>query len=383
MSSRVSVPLPLVLVAHRRRDTVELLKALLEHDGFTVLCAYTGRAALQYAHQHHPMLLFLDQDLPLLDGLELCRILRRESDDPAILLLSDRPDEFGKLLAFSAGADDCLELPFHPQELLARAKAVLRRTQKQSEPSPPVLRCGALELDPEQRQVRVAGKVIALTSIEYELLTLMMRAPGRVFPREQLIAQVTGFQRSSPLDRAVDIHISNLRRKLREVLGEAVPIEAVRGVGYRLTALESDKPSGTPSATTRLGGQLALAAFNRTPAPLLVVDRDRTIILYNEAARQLCGWPADEVVGQAKCYSLLGCHNSDGTLLCHDQCTLHTGMPNWLGDQTTYYSITLKDGREVPVQAHYSNLGALGDGDRDSDGKEGYMLLALDPEPLS
>jgi two-component system, OmpR family, response regulator RegX3 len=373
MPTQAPVPLPLVLVAHRERDTVDLLKGLLEHEGFTVLCAYTGRAALQYAHQHHPLLLLLDQNLPLLDGLELCRLLRRESDDPAIFLLTDQPDEFGKLLAFSAGADECLALPLHPHELLARAKAVLRRTRVQGQPSQSLVSSGVLELDPDQRQVRAAGRVIALTGLEYELLALLMRAPGRVFSREQLLALLPGFSRSSPLDRAVDIHISNLRRKLREVLGGAVPIEAVRGVGYRLSASESGLPPAALSPSVDPREQLALAAFERVPAPLLVVDRERTVVLYNEAARQLCGWPADQVIGQAKCYSLLRCHDSTGTLLCHEHCALQAGALNRLSDQTAHYSIMLKDGREVPVQAHYSTLGALTDG-------PGYMLLTLDPE---
>jgi DNA-binding response OmpR family regulator len=369
MSTQVPVPLPLVLVAHRERDNVDLLKGLLEHEGFTVLSAYTGRAALQYAHQHHPMLLLLDQNLPLLDGLELCRILRRDSDDLAIFLLTDHQDEFGKLLAFSAGADDCLALPIHPRELLARAKAVLRRTHVQGQQPQPVLRCGALELDPDQRQVQAAGKVIALTGLEYELLSLLMRAPGRVFSREQLLELLPGFGRSSPLDRAVDIHVSNLRRKLREVLLDAMPIESVRGVGYRLSVSASSPLPETSAPAADLGKQLALAAFDRAPTPLLVLDRDRTVVLYNEAAGQLCGWPADQVVGQAKCYSLLCCHNSDGTLLCNERCALHVGALSRLNDQVAYYSITLKDGREIPIQAHYSNLGTFGDG--------GYTLLTI------
>lgn len=373
MSAQAPVPLPLVLVAHHTRDTVDLLRALLEHEGFAVLCAYTGRAALQYTHQHHPALLLLDQDLPLLDGLELCRLLRRENDDSAIFLLSDRADEFGKLLAFSAGADECLALPLHPREFLARAKAVLRRAQKQRETSQPILHCGALELDPEQRQVRAEGVVIGLTGLEYELLALLMRAPGRVFSREQLIAQLPGFQRSSPLDRAVDIHISNLRRKLREVLGAAVPIEAVRGIGYRLTIPDATMPSTAPAPVVGLEGQLALAAFDRAPTPLLVLDKDRTIVLYNEAAGQLCGWAANQVIGQAKCYSLLGCHRDDGTLLYHEHCALHLEALNRLSDQTVSYSITLKDGREVPVQAHYSTLDMVSS-------SKGYVLLALHPE---
>lgn len=372
MSAQAPVQLPLALVAHRARDTVELLKVLLEREGFTVLCAYTGRAALQYVRQHHPALLLFDLDLPLLDGLELCRILRHESDDPVIFLLSDRADEFGKLLAFSAGADEYLTLPVHPRELLARAHAVLRRTKPHLATSQRVLRCGAIEVDSEQRQARAAGQAIELTALEYELLELLMRAPGRVFSREQLLAQLPGFQRSNPLDRAVDIHISNLRRKLRKALGEAVPIEAVRGVGYRLSAPEVEAPSVASAPTVERGNRLALAAFERTPTPLLVLDRDRTIVLYNEAARELCGWATEEVVNQAKCYSLLGCHNSDGSLLCHDQCVLQIGAFHQFSQQTAHYAITLKDGREIPVQAQYSSLCVSGD-------SRGYVLLSLAP----
>ena len=133
MSAQVYARLPLVLVAHRTRDTVELLKALLEGEGFTTLCVYNGRMALQYAHQHHPALLLLDQALPLLDGIEICRTLRQETDSSAIIILSDKPDELGKVLAFASGAYDCLALPFPPRELLARIKAVLRRVHRKSE----------------------------------------------------------------------------------------------------------------------------------------------------------------------------------------------------------------------------------------------------------
>jgi two-component system, OmpR family, alkaline phosphatase synthesis response regulator PhoP len=231
MSTQVDVSLPLVLVAHHARDTVELLKALLEREGFTILCAYHGRSALQYAHQHHPALLLFDQALPLIDGLELCRTLRQEENNAAIFILNDRPDELGKLLAFAAGADECLSLPFHPRELLARVKAVLRRTERQAASPHHLLQCGSLELDPEQREVRVAGQVIGVTSLEYELLYILLRNPGRTFSRTQLLELVPGFQHHSPFDRAVDIHISNLRRKLSQAMGTDAPIETVRGVG--------------------------------------------------------------------------------------------------------------------------------------------------------
>ncbi len=375
MSTRVDVSLPLVLVAHHARETVELLKALLEREGFTPLCAYNGRSALQYARQHRPALLLFDQALPLIDGLELCRTIRQADNNAAIFILNDHPDELGTLLAFAAGADDCLTLPFHPRALLARIKAILRRTEQQAASSHRLLRCGSLELDPEQREVRVAGEVIGLTSLEYELLYVLLRTPGRTFSRAQLLRLLPGFQHQSPFDRAVDIHISNLRRKLRHKLSQAMGtdmlIETVRGVGYRLS-MPTTEISAELSPRGLVPAQLALAAFERVSVPLLVLAADRTVLLYNEAARQICGWPADQVVGQAKCYSLLSCHQANGTMLCGEQCVMNAITLNRLEDHTACYSITLKDGREVPVTAHYSSLGEPGTPD-------GYTMLALEP----
>ena len=365
-------PLPLILVAHRARDTVELLKALLEHEGYTVLCAYNGRSALNHARQHHPVLLLLDQALPLIDGLELCRILRQEDDQSAIFILSDRLDELGKLLAFTAGADDCLVLPFHPRELLARLKAILRRIKLHDGGDSHLLRCGQLELDPGQRQARVAGEVVGLTGLEYELLHLLLRHPGRAFSRAQLLELTPGFQHNAPFDRAVDIHISNLRRKLGQIMGSDVPIATVRGVGYRLSMPVTESPT-TAAPALEKQEQLALAAFEYVPSPLLVLSADRTVVLYNEAARQLCGWSADQVIGQVKCYSLLACHDEHGKMLCQQDCILRNGTLNMFKDQTIRYSIILKDGREVSAVAHYSNLGEPGR-------ENGYVLLALEPE---
>jgi PAS domain S-box-containing protein len=347
---------------------VELLKALLEGEGFTTLCAYNGRTALQYAQQHHPALLLLDQSLPLLDGIEICRTMRQETDSPAIFILSDRSDELGKLLAFAAGADDCLALPYHPRELLARIKAVLRRVQRQSNDAHQVLRCGSLELDQDQHQVHVNGEIIVLTGLEYELLFILMKHPGRVFSRTQILEQVRGFQHNAPLDRAVDTHISNLRRKLAS---SEVHIETVRGVGYRLN-MQVSEVSVADSSVTNEQGQLALAAFEHAPLPLLVITADRTVVLYNEAAKQLCGWSADEVIGQVKCYSLLLCHDEDGKLLCKGECVLQNIAFNHLQDYTTQYSITLKDGREMPATVHYTNLGVQGT-------SNGYIMLTLEP----
>ena len=362
----------LVLVAHHARDTVELLKALLEREGFTTLCAYNGRSALQYAHQHHPTLLLLDQSLPLIDGLELCRTIRQEDENAAIFILNDHPDELGNLLAFTAGADDCFTLPFHPREFLARIKAVLRRTERHAAHQHHHFQCGSLTLDPEQREARVAGEIVGLTSLEYELLYVLLRDPGRAFSRAQLLELIPGFQHHSPFDRAVDIHISNLRRKLSQPMKTDTLIETVRGVGYRLCA-PATETTAESSPRSQESAQLALAAFERIPIPLLVIAADRTVILYNEAARRLCGWPADQVVGQAKCYSLLSCHQANGTMLCREQCVMNAITLKGPGEQTASYSITLKDGREVPVTAHYSALNPPG-------AHGGYTILTLEPD---
>jgi two-component system, OmpR family, response regulator AdeR len=372
MSTRVDVSLPLALVAHHARDTVELLKALLEREGFTTLCAYHGRSALHYAHQHHPALLLFEQALPLIDGLELCRTIRQEDGNAVIFLLNDHPDELGNLLAFAAGADECLTLPFHPRELVARIKAILRRTELQAASAHRVLRCGSLELDTEQREVRVAGQIIGLTSLEYEVLHLLLRTPGRAFSRAQLLELLPGFQQHSPFDRAVDIHISNLRHKLSPAMGTDTLIKTVRGVGYRLSGPTTETVA-EPSSPGPGPAQLALAAFEHAPVPLFVLTADRTVVLYNEAARHLCGWSTDQVVDQAKCYSLLSCHLANGTMLCREQCVLNAITLNGLSEQTACYSITLKDGREVPVTAQYSSLDEPGT-------RRGYTMLALAPD---
>ncbi len=231
MSTQSGIQLPLILVAHHSRDTVELLRSLLEPEGFTTLCAYNGRTAQLLARRHQPSLLLLDQTLPLLDGLELCRELRRAGSDAAIFILSDRAGELNTLLAFGAGADDYVPLPVHPRELIGRMKAALRRTGAGTSRASAPLCCGQIELDPERREARAAGKALALTSLEYELLATFVSHPGRVFSREELLGRLAGFLRGEPFDRAADIHVSNLRRKLRAALGDAVPLETVRGVG--------------------------------------------------------------------------------------------------------------------------------------------------------
>ena len=374
--------LPLILVAHHVPSSAELLRSLLERDGYTVLCAYDGRVAQRFSTQHRPALLLLDQALSLIDGLEVCRALRRASDAPAIFITSDHPDELNKLLAFSAGADDYLPLPMHPRELLSRVKVALRRAAGSAARRRTIVRYGQIELHPEQRRARIAGQDISLTSLEYELLTVFVQHPGRVFTREELLNRLTGFLRGTPFDRTVDIHVSRLRQKMRQAAGETSLIETVRGVGYRLRSEDGARAATaeTIEDASDVGagslGQVALAALDRAPVPMLVLSLDRTVLLYNEAAQRLCGWKAEEVAGQVKCYSLLGCHNVSGMMLCHDTCPMRQALLSGVNDHQAQYVITLKDGRELPVAAHYSRLSDRGEpGD--------CVLLVLQPAPAS
>lgn len=355
MPTQAEALLPLILVAHRDRNIVGLLLSMLNAEGYSLLCAANGRTAAQLVRRHQPSLLLLDQALPLRDGLALCRDVRQEGNEAVIFITSDRPDELNKLLAFNAGADDYLSLPMHPRELLSRVRAALRRAGRESPHREKTLRSGTIELDLERREARAAGIPLSLTALEYELLATFLHQPGRVFTREELLQRLAGFLRGEPFDRAVDVHVSNLRRKLHAAMGEASPLETVRGVGYRLRAEAVPAAPSYADLQTDVG-RLALAALERAPVPLLVLASDRTVLLYNDAAEQLCGWRASEVVGQVTCYSLLGCHDEGSTLLCHDRCVLRGGALAGLRDQQARYQITCKDGREMPVEAHYSRL---------------------------
>jgi PAS domain S-box-containing protein len=384
----------LILIAGPAPASVGVLRSLLEGEGYTALCAYTGREARRLIERHHPALALLDQALPLVDGLELCRELQGERGGPTVFITSERPDELNKLLAFSAGADDYLALPMHPRELFGRVRVALRRatahTASPDDGSGAAIRHGPIELRPDRRQARVADQEVPLTSLEFELLAIFARNPGRVYSREELLDRLEGFVRGAPLDRAVDIHVSNLRRKLRAALGAGppIPIETVRGVGYRLrapsgAATEPDQDAGGVRREARGAREagvanlerVALAALDHAPVPLLALSLDRTVLLYNQAAQRLCGWTAEEVAGQVKCYSLLGCHNREGALLCYDACPMRTALLSGINEQQARYIIMRKDGTELPVAAHYSRLRPT-TGDERSD----CVLLVLQPE---
>lgn len=221
----------LVLVVEDERPIAELERLYLTREGFGVQIEYDGPAGLAAARALHPVALLLDVGLPGLDGTELCRALRAEGDWTPVLFVTARDDEVDRVLGLELGGDDYLTKPFSPRELVARVKSVLRRTAGPG--SGPELRVGAVRLQPAERRVTVAGTQVSLTSTEFDLLAALMRRPGRVLSREQLLSEVWGYAAPAGT-RTVDVHVAQLRAKL----GPGSPIRTVRGVGY---AAEGDR----------------------------------------------------------------------------------------------------------------------------------------------
>jgi DNA-binding response OmpR family regulator len=210
----------------------ELARDYLEHAGFAVETAADGRAALTAARTRAPDLLVLDLGLPEIDGLEVIRTLRRDSAVP-IVVLTARDDEIDKLLGLELGADDYVTKPFSPRELVARVKAVLRRSERGDEPGD-LIRAGDVTLDVPRMRVDVAGRPVELTPTEFLLLSTLARRPGRIFTRSQLLDALHGVAFES-YERAIDTHVKNLRRKLEPDPREPRYVLTVYGVGYRFT----------------------------------------------------------------------------------------------------------------------------------------------------
>jgi phosphate regulon transcriptional regulator PhoB len=221
-----------VLVVDDEKDIVELVRYHVEKAGYRCLAAGDGAAALRVVREARPDVVVLDLMLPGLDGLAVCRQLRRDPETARlpIIMLTARAEEVDRVVGLELGADDYVVKPFSPRELIARIKAVLRRVQE----GPPerVARVGDLEVDEARHQVALGGQPIALTAKEFGLLAALLRARGRVLSREQLLDGVWGYQNAAEIEsRTVDVHI----RRLREKLGsEARRIVTVKGVGYRL-----------------------------------------------------------------------------------------------------------------------------------------------------
>ena len=215
--------------------TVSLVKLYLESDGHKVLCAYDGVEALRLAREERPNLIVLDLMLPGMDGLQVCRTLRTESDVPVIMLTA-KTTESDKLTGLDLGADDYVTKPFSPRELAARIKVVLRRTVSESfERGPEQAAYGELKMNFREHSVTVAGRPVSLTPTEFRLLGTLVREAGQVLSREQLIQRVLGLDFDG-FDRTIDVHILNLRRKLGDDPAHPRYIKTVYGAGYKFEA---------------------------------------------------------------------------------------------------------------------------------------------------
>lgn len=220
-----------ILIVDDEQRIIDLAKMYLEPDGFCVTSATSGTAAKRMILRDKPSLVVLDLMLPGMDGLEVCRRVREESDVP-IIMLTARSEDIDKIVGLELGADDYMTKPFNPRELLARIRAILRRADRAdaADESPEPIKVGNLLIDPQRRRVEVAGALVALRMKEFDLLQFLAENKGVVFSRDKLLNVVWGYDFGGQT-RTVDVHVAHLRHKLS---GMDLAIETVWGVGYRL-----------------------------------------------------------------------------------------------------------------------------------------------------
>jgi len=225
------MPGELILLVDDEPNIIELAKLYLERDGFRTIAAGDGEQALESARKNSPALIVLDLMLPKLDGYEVCRRLRADSDVP-IIMLTARDEDIDKIVGLELGADDYMTKPFNPRELLARVKAILRRSERAAKPlgQRGPIHVGDLTIDDARREATVGGKPVTLRAKEFDLLLTLAEHRGIVLTREQLLNLVWGFDFYGQT-RTVDVHVAHLRKVLA---GSAVSIETVTGVGYKL-----------------------------------------------------------------------------------------------------------------------------------------------------
>jgi DNA-binding response OmpR family regulator len=221
-----------ILVVDDKAGVRTLLKDYLSGQGFQVVTAANGREALFVARHEKPDLVLLDIMMPEMDGYEFIPAFRKEASTP-IILLTAKLEETDKVLGLELGADDYVTKPFGMRELLARIRAVLRRANPETGPSGGILRAADITLDPASRVVKVGQQAVNLTPSEFDLLAVLMGAPGRVFSRQDLLNQLQG---SAWVERTVDVHVRNLRTKIEPDPGNPRYIETGFGVGYRFRA---------------------------------------------------------------------------------------------------------------------------------------------------
>jgi DNA-binding response OmpR family regulator len=224
-----------VLIVDDDFELCNLVSEYLAPEGFRVESVHDGENGLQRAVSGNYLLVVLDVMLPGMSGFDVLRRIRATSRVP-VLLLTARGEDVDRIVGLEIGADDYLPKPFNPRELLARIRAVLRRTSADpkgigASRTPEILRIGDIELDPATRTVKHAGEPVDLTSVEFNLLEVLLREAGRVVTREELVSAVLS-RKFSPFDRSIDMHVSKVRKKLGDGDGDAEHIKTVRGVGY-------------------------------------------------------------------------------------------------------------------------------------------------------
>jgi len=225
-----------ILVVDDDRDIVRLVRSYLEKAGYQVVTAYDGETALKVLRREQPHLLILDLMLPDKDGWDVARLVRSDSLMAAtpIIMLTARVEDNDKIVGLEIGADDYITKPFNPREVVARVRALLRRTQlQQGSPVPKILEAGSLQLDVGKRELTMSGELVELTPSEFELLKVLMGNPGYVITRDELAEKALGY-RSDSLGRTLDSHIKNLRRKIDTLPDSTSFIQTVHGIGYRL-----------------------------------------------------------------------------------------------------------------------------------------------------
>lgn len=213
----------LVLVVEDEQPIADVLRMYLTREGFGVRAVRTGEDAMSEVTKVRPVAILLDVGLPGISGIEVCRQLRAADDWTPILFLTARDEEVDRILGLEIGADDYINKPFSPREVVVRVRTILRRVRSTEK----VLRVGAVVLEIERRQVCVADHQVSLTATEFDLLMHLMRRPGRIYSRDELLSAVWGYDAVGGT-RTIDVHIAQVRAKL----GEASPIRTVRGVGY-------------------------------------------------------------------------------------------------------------------------------------------------------
>ncbi len=225
-----------ILVVDDDRDIVRLVRSYLEKAGYQVLTAYDGESALQVLRSEKPQLLILDLMLPDTDGWDVARLVRADSNIAAtpIIMLTARVEDNDKIVGLEIGADDYITKPFNPREVVARVRALLRRTQLQQESQVPQrLQIGQLVLDIGKRELSLNEELISLTPSEFEIIKVLMQNPGFVITRDELAEKALGYG-SASAGRTLDSHIKNLRRKIDQDSSQESCIQTVHGIGYRM-----------------------------------------------------------------------------------------------------------------------------------------------------